>query len=117
MMSLTLIYKTAKMHLTLLQKRNRTVNMQQAFSIQIHIHYTVKVQIEREIQIQIRVQIEIHKFVSDSILHSVPPAFLSPQDLDWQTGELHQVIICIESQRNLKNDNLGQIGMSNDNIC
>ena len=47
MMSLTLIYKTAKIHLTLLQKRNRTVNMQQAFSIQIHIHYTVKVQKEK----------------------------------------------------------------------
>ena len=56
--------------------------------------------IEREIKIQVK--IEIHKFVSASLLHSVPPAFLSPQDLDWQTGELHQVIICIESQRNLK---------------
>ena len=80
------------------------MNIQQAFSIQIHIHYTVKVQIEmeREIQIQTQVQIEIHEFVSASLLHSVPPAFLSPQDLDWQTGELHQVIICIESQRNLK---------------
>ena len=117
MMSLTLLYKTAKMHLTLLQKRNKTMNIQQAFSIQIHIHYTVQVQIEREIQIQIQVQIEIHEFVSASLLHSVPPAFLSPQDLDWQTGELHQVIICIESQRNLKNDNLGQIEMSNDKIC
>ena len=118
-MSLTLLYKTAKMHLTLLQKRNRTMNIQQAFSIQIHIHYTVKVQIEieREIQTQTQVQIEIHEFVSASLLHSVPPAFLSPQDLDWQTGELHQVIICIESQRNLKNDNLGRIGMSNDKIC
>ena len=105
MVSLNLIYKTAKMHLTLLQKRNRTMNIQQAFSIQIHIHYTVQV------------QIEIHEFVSASLLHSVPPAFLSPQDLDWQTGELHQVIICIESQRNLKNDNLGRIGMSNDKIC